>query len=507
MAYTFNYQDTSGGSPVTKTTTSETDLRQTAGGSRFTLVEPTPIQPTQTTPITPQANTQTTQTPLVNTNPTNQVSTGQNTRIKVSNTNGLAGLTETDLVREGQDIYLKPSALSKINMSSGNYQQVNTPITSSVDIPNTLSQNTFSSINSPSSLNDLQNKIAQGQDAYNQALNQFSTMATYDPLVQYNQAIEQSGVMNLQKQLADTDNALRNLDDDIRSRYAGRDITESQLQALVAKESEPILRSRQYLADQVNSVLSSIENQVQLGQQGFTNKFNQTLQVLGLKKDTLADLKTELNNQLELARTGRLDEINLAMTLAQLPKDYKVTLSDGSVLQGGGMIEKNVSQIQETDANGRVTISFIDTNPDSETFGQVIKTTDLGIISKPQSSGGGSGGYTPQELRKLRANNIDPTDIEKADKFLYTDETSDVSQDVSFYVNALLNEESTYIDEEGNIQWQSIPQDLRPEVQAEFDRRLNEQPQEETTNSGFFSQTKEALSGGLNIIKDYLNWF
>lgn len=398
MAYTYEFKQPDGSY---KTQTVDTDMSQSAGylSGNIRPASTGTVSGTQginqvNTPTNPIQNQP--QTPIVNTNPTNQISTGQNTMFRVNDQQALENLLqqsnvgiqefEKNYITRNADgsIYLKPAGL-KLN-TQGLVSQVNTPITRNVDIPTTIPQKTFSALNSPSSLNDIQNRINSAEDIYNQALNQFEQIGTFDPLTKYQELQQQTGVLDLQKQLANTDNALRNLEDDIRRQYAGREISESQIQALIAKQSEPILRTRQYLADQVNNIMSSIENQIQLGQQGFTNRFNQALQVLGLKKDTLADLKTELNNQLQLARQGRLDEIDLAMTLAQLPKDFEVPLSDGTILKGGGFIEKNIAQIQETDADGRVTVSFIDTNPDSDTFGQVIKTTDLGIISTPEGS-------------------------------------------------------------------------------------------------------------------------
>jgi hypothetical protein len=399
MAYTYEFKQPDG---TYQTQTVQTDMSNTAGflsgnirnvtngtvsGTQGINEVNTSTNPIQTQTVTPTPTvTPTTQI----TNSTNQEATGQNTRFKVLNPAGLTGLAETDLVREGQDIYLKPSALSKINVSSGNYKQVNSPLTSQATIPSTIPQGIFNSFYNQESQDLVRSKISEYENAYNQAVDQFTQMGVFDPMEQYNQLTQQSGVLDLQKKLADTDNALRNLDSDIRSQYAGRDVTESQIQAIIAKQSEPILRSRQYLADQVNSILGNIENQIQLGQQGFSNRFNQALQVLGLKKDTLADLKNELYRQEDLMRQGRLDEINLAMTLAQMPKDFEITLGDGTVLKGGGFVEKQISQIQETDASGRVTVSFIDVNPDSPTFGQIVGKTDLGIVSAPQRSGGGS---------------------------------------------------------------------------------------------------------------------
>ena len=70
--------------------------------------------------------------------------------------------------------------------------------------------------------------------------------------------------------------------------------------------------------------------------------------------------------------------------------------------------------------------------------------------SKTSKSGGGSsgGGYTSQELRKLRQAGIDPADIESADDFLYGDSSSYSKADLE---NALNNLVDDNLDEEGYI--------------------------------------------------------
>lgn len=427
-----------------KTQEVSSDLSNTAGfiSGSIRLPQTKVATGTTSTGTTPTGITGTTQNGITGTIPTNPTqttvqpasvasnTTPTNTQFQVLNPGALANFNPNDLT--------KPDAQGRIFVKAGvnipqnlrqYVKQVSTPLISGTNVNNIIPQTTLQNISGDNTEQDaLKRKIADGQAEYNKMVQEFASQASFDPLTKYQELQQQTGVLDLKKQLVNTDNALRNLENNIRNQYAGREITESQLQALIAKEAEPILRSRQYLADQVNSIMSSIENQIQLGQQGFTNRFNQMLQVLGLKKDTLADLKNELNNQLQLARTGRLDEINLAMTLAQLPKDFQVTLSDGTILKGGGMVDKNISQIKETDASGRTTVSFIDVNPDSPTFGQVVGKTDLGVVSKPQTSGSGGGGTTPQpdikfteqQKNKLKAYNLGTADSELQNIFINT---------------------------------------------------------------------------------------
>lgn len=245
----------------------------------------------------------------------------------------------------------------------------------------------------------------------------------------YTKLRSQYGLRGLEGQLNDLTLTERELQSDKRgtiNREMGKPVALNVIQGRVGEAERNanerldfIGREKAYVSSQIQSAYSAIDTIMKykkmdydLANDAYNEEFSQNLQMFNATQGYLdrqqdnarANGQIILNTLIENgAKYDTLDP-KTQNSLTQLGVQsglgaafFKDALSNSS---------KPVLTTIKSGDGSRVTLVYKDGS---------TRTIATGVTT----SGSGSGGYTPQELRKLRAAGIDATDIKKADDFLY----------------------------------------------------------------------------------------
>ncbi len=256
--------------------------------------------------------------------------------------------------------------------------------TPAVTIPKTITQDDFTAINDIDAIgtqrSETEAKILSRQKADDEAfaaLSQFNLGQTREDL------ISDTNLEGLQSDLVQTDNALRTIEDDLNKRFEGRDISVSEFQAELADRSQPLLKQRQLLADQINQIQDNITSDLGAAQQQFENN-------LALYQQKVEAGQDAFDNELQLFQT-----------LSQIPESQTMTLSDGTTLSGLKQLTPDIQYITKDDGLGNTSIAFWDQAELQAALAEgrspEITTVSLSDFSKDVTT------PTPEEQAKITA--------------------------------------------------------------------------------------------------------
>jgi len=280
--------------------------------------------------------------------------------------------------------------------------------------------------------------------------------------------------------IALTQTAMAALSDDITM---GRTFIDRGIAAVVADRTD-----RLNFLEFVNGLITEQKKDAKASLLSFTKDEKDAIEN---QIATLQSEFTRIDEEKEKVQEFLLGNSELALKAGvSLAEPY-----DTMVDKVSSFIKKNP---QYSEQNVDVLNTYIKQYPDAGiTFNDTLEQAQAKILRSPEykksvriggSGGSGSGGFTAQEKRKLQQKGLEDAPYQEQLNFLYGEQ----SQDVEFYVQEYLNGNPNIVDEAGNINFSSIPADLRNDFFIRLEEELASLEQESwEPNVSFFDVVKE----------------